>query len=53
VGLSPIIIILSILIGFEIGGIWGAALAIPLTIIIMEFLSDVEKDKIIARTQNR
>ncbi len=52
VGLSPIVIILSVLIGFELGGVWGAVLAIPLAIIAMEFLNDIEKDKILARTSN-
>ncbi len=50
VGLSPIVIILSILIGFELGSIWGAILAIPVAVIVMEFLSDVEKDKTLARS---
>ncbi|KKS49885.1 MAG: putative permease [Candidatus Nomurabacteria bacterium GW2011_GWA2_43_66] len=52
VGLSPIVIILSVLIGFELGGIWGAIISIPMAVIIMEFLSDIEKDKILARTKN-
>lgn len=53
VGLSPIVIILSALIGFELGGFWGLVLAIPVAVIVMEFLSDIEKDKIVARTQGR
>jgi len=53
VGLSPIVIILSALIGFELGGFWGLVLAIPLTVIVMEFLSDIEKNKNLARTQNK
>ncbi len=52
VGLSPIVIILSALIGFELGGVWGAILAIPVAVIVMEYLSDVEKDKTLARTSN-
>ncbi|MFA6177830.1 MAG: AI-2E family transporter [Candidatus Paceibacterota bacterium] len=52
VGLSPIVIILSVVIGFELGGIWGAILAIPLAVILMEFLNDVEKDKILSKTNN-
>ncbi|MES3032165.1 MAG: AI-2E family transporter [Patescibacteria group bacterium] len=52
VGLSPIVIILSVLIGFELGGIWGGVLAIPLAVIVMEFLSDIEKNKTLARTQH-
>jgi len=50
VGLSPIVIILSIVIGFELGGVWGALLAIPIAIVLMEILSDIEKNKILART---
>ena len=52
VGLSPIVIILSALIGFELGGIWGGILAIPVAIMVMEYISDVEKDKILVRTSN-
>jgi len=51
VGLSPIVIILSIVIGFELGGVWGAILAIPIAVVVMEFFSDIEKDKILAKTQ--
>jgi len=50
VGLSPIVIILSIVIGFELLGIWGAFIAIPVAVIFMEFLNDVEKHKISARS---
>ncbi|OGJ01562.1 hypothetical protein A3G98_01665 [Candidatus Nomurabacteria bacterium RIFCSPLOWO2_12_FULL_37_8] len=50
VGLSPIIIILSALIGFELGGVWGMLLSIPIAIVAMEFLDDIEKDKILARS---
>ncbi len=53
VGLSPIVIILSVLIGFELGGIWGGVLSIPVAIIVMEFLSDIEKNKTLARTGNK
>ncbi len=52
VGLSPIVIILAALIGFELASFWGVVLAIPAAVIIMEFLSDIEKDKILARTKN-
>ena len=52
VGLSPIVIILSALMGFELGGFWGIVLSIPVAVIVMEFLSDIERDKILARTKN-
>jgi predicted PurR-regulated permease PerM len=51
VGLSPIVIILAIVVGFELGGIWGALISIPVAIIIMEFLGDIEKSKYLARSQ--
>ena len=50
VGLSPIVIILSALIGFELGGLWGMLLSIPVAIIVMEFLDDIERDKTLARS---
>lgn len=52
VGLSPIVIILAALIGFELASVWGLVLSIPAAVLLMEFLSDVEKDKILARTKN-
>lgn len=50
VGLSPVVIILSALMGFELGGVWGILLAVPVAVVFMEFLNDVEKDKIQARS---
>jgi len=49
VGLSPIVIILAALVGFELGGVWGILLAIPGAVLIMELISDVEKHKALAR----
>jgi len=52
IGLSPLIVIIAILVGFELAGIWGFILAIPFAVVIMEFLNDVEKDKIYARVSH-
>jgi len=52
VGLSPLVVILSILIGLELAGFWGIILAIPTAVVLMEFMNDVEKDKIFIRTKN-
>lgn len=49
VGLSPIVVILSVLVGFELGGVWGAILAIPVSVILMEFLGDIEKHKVLSK----
>ncbi|MSU44572.1 AI-2E family transporter [Candidatus Nomurabacteria bacterium] len=53
VGLSPIVIILSVLIGFELGGVWGSILSIPIAVVVMECLSDFEKNKTLTRIGNK
>jgi predicted PurR-regulated permease PerM len=50
VGISPLVVILSVLIGFTLAGFWGVILAIPVAVCILEFLDDLEKKKILART---
>lgn len=52
IGLSPLIVILSIVIGLQLAGFWGLILAIPSAVCIMEFLNDIEKDKIFARMKH-
>lgn len=52
VGLSPLVVIIAALIGFELGGFWGLVLAIPVAVFIMELMSDFEKKKISFRTNN-
>ncbi len=49
VGLSPLVVILSVLVGFELAGVWGVFLAIPVAVIIMEIMNDIEKRKTIVR----
>ena len=56
VGLSPLVVILAALIGFQLGGFWGLVLAIPVSVFIMELVSDIEKHKTFsraARTNNK
>lgn len=52
VGLSPLVVILAALIGFELGGFWGLVLAIPVAVFIMELMDDLEKKKNFFRTSN-
>jgi len=52
VGLSPIVIILAALIGFELASFWGVVLSIPVAVVMMEFLADLEKNKVLARTKH-
>ena len=50
VGLSPLVVILSALIGFELGGFWGLVLAIPFAVFFMELVNDLEKHKIFTKS---
>ena len=52
VGLSPLVVILAALIGFELGGFWGLVLAIPVAVFIMELMSDLEKRKFLPEISN-
>jgi predicted PurR-regulated permease PerM len=51
VGLSPLVIILAAIIGFELSSFWGLILAIPTAVFVMELMSDLEKKKIILRSK--
>jgi len=53
VGLSPIVIILAALIGFELASFWGVVLAIPLSILVVELSNDIEKRKILTKTNDK
>jgi predicted PurR-regulated permease PerM len=52
VGLSPLVVIIAALVGFKLGGFWGLVLAIPVSVFVMEFLSDLEKKKHSHRINN-
>ena len=45
IGISPLVVILSVLIGGHLAGFWGVVLAIPCAVFILEFLDDLEKKK--------
>jgi predicted PurR-regulated permease PerM len=49
IGISPLVVILSIFIGAELAGLWGVILAIPSAVCLFEFLDDLENKKILAR----
>ena len=52
VGLSPLVIILAVLIGFELAGFWGLVLAIPVAVVFMELINDLEKNKVFIKEKN-
>ena len=50
IGISPLVVILSIIIGAELAGFLGVILAIPAAVCLLEFLDDLEKKKILSKT---
>ena len=52
VGLSPLVVILAVLIGYDLAGFWGLILAIPSAVCLMEFFNDIEKKKIFTKAKN-
>lgn len=51
-GLSPLIMILAVLVGFELGGFWGLILSVPGAMLFMEIMNDIEKKKLSEKTRN-
>ena len=47
VGVSPIIVILALIIGAKLAGFLGIVLSVPLISAFMEFVDDIEKEKIL------
>jgi len=45
VGISPLMVIISIVIGSQLAGFWGIILAVPVAVCVLEFMDDVEKRK--------
>lgn len=45
VGLSPLVVVVALLVGAKLGGIFGILLAVPLTTVFAELLNDWERKK--------
>ncbi len=45
VGISSLVVVLSILVGINLAGFWGIILAIPAAVFLMEVVEDVKKRK--------
>jgi predicted PurR-regulated permease PerM len=48
-GVSSLVVILAVLIGAELAGIWGVILAVPFAVTLLEVFDDMEKKKTLAR----
>lgn len=46
VGVSPIVSIIALVAGYELGGFLGILLSVPIAAVIIEFFDDLERDKI-------
>ena len=45
IGVNPLIVILSLLVGYELAGFLGIILSVPMATLLMEFVNDLEKRK--------
>ncbi len=45
VGVPPILVILALLVGYQLAGIMGVILSVPLAAVLMELVNDIEKKK--------
>jgi predicted PurR-regulated permease PerM len=45
VGISPLLVILALVIGAKLGGILGVILSVPASVLLVEFLEDIDKKK--------
>jgi predicted PurR-regulated permease PerM len=45
IGISPLVVLLSVLMGAALAGFWGLILAIPVAVSILEYMGDIEKKK--------
>jgi predicted PurR-regulated permease PerM len=46
VGVPPLLVILSLVIGFQLGGLLGAILAVPIATAFVEYIDDVQKRRV-------
>lgn len=49
-GISPLVVIIALLVGAQLAGFWGVILAVPCAVCLLEFLDDLEKKKVLARS---
>jgi predicted PurR-regulated permease PerM len=52
VGVSPLIVIISLLIGAQLAGFWGVILAVPVAVVVLELFDDLIKKKVFIRQGN-
>ncbi len=51
VGISPILVIISLVVGYELAGFLGILLSVPLSVLLVELLEDLDRKKMIAKNK--
>ncbi len=46
VGIPPLVVLLAFLVGITLAGFWGALVAMPVAVFMLEYMSDVEKRRL-------
>jgi predicted PurR-regulated permease PerM len=44
-GVNPLVVILALLVGAKLAGVWGIILSVPVVSALMEYVGDVQKEK--------
>jgi len=53
VGIPPLIVLVSFLVGITLAGFWGAVIAMPAAVFILEYVSDMEKKRLVPVKENK
>ncbi len=51
VGISPILVIISLVVGLKLAGFLGMLLSVPVSVLLMEFMDDLDKRKTLAKSR--
>jgi predicted PurR-regulated permease PerM len=51
VGIPPILVIIALIVGYELAGLIGVIIAVPMAAVLVEFLDDVQKRKNVLQTK--
>ncbi len=52
VGIPPLVVLLAFLVGITLAGFGGALVAMPVAVFILEYMSDIERQKLVPVTSN-
>lgn len=52
IGIPPLVVLLAFLVGITLAGFWGAVVAMPVAVFVLEYLGDIEKRKLVSITEN-